>query len=107
MIEQRGLGAGNHEAFITDLFTVRAMNIKFNAAHKSEAGKHIDGLNPKIKGLYLEIKNHIENKDNTSFFIDSLILKDGKSPKEGFTSIINIGKTLKNFEWEIGTQELN
>jgi len=29
LVEKRGLGAGNHEAFITDRFTVRALNMRY------------------------------------------------------------------------------
>jgi hypothetical protein len=108
MVEQKGLGAGVHEAFVTDKFTIRAMNIKFNAAKgRPELTKTIDMLTPEIKKLYLEIKKNLETDDNEAFFINTLVNKDTKSPKEGYLAMREIGLTLQSVDNDLSTQELN
>jgi hypothetical protein len=70
-VEQKGLGAGVHEAFVTDRFTVRAMNMRNQAAMRAgPSTKTIDMLTPEIKKIYLLLRERIQADDNEDFFIE-------------------------------------
>ena len=60
-------------------------------------------LTPAIKKLYIQIRDIIQEDDNESFFIESVVSRDFKEPKEGFMSLNDIGRILQSLGNNLST----